>query len=213
MKNQTDMQKYTLKRQAQAESRKQNVLDVALKLFLENGLSRVTIPEIMKEAKVSKTTIYRYFESFDEIAFEVEKMMMGKIFSSLTDVLNKGNDDIEQLACDVQLTLIDYFYENSDAYKYTGMFDNMYSEYYPSATFAQEQVDMINNSYVARKIMIRSGVPEEIHNKIVTCTNVVMSFLYRLASRGNLIEKHQGISVDAQIKEFRQLIIRGYDNE
>lgn len=208
--SQTDMQAYTQARQARAQDRKQYVLDVALDLFLRNGLSRVAVTDIMEEAMVSKTTMYRYFESFDEIAFEVEKKMMGRIFSSLTDVLNQGITDIEELACAVQLVLIENFYENIDAYKYTGMFDNMYSEYYPSTKFAQEQVDMINNSFVARKIMIRAGVPEDTHNKIVTSTNVVMSFLYRLASRGKLIEKHQSISVDAQIEEFKKMIKRTY---
>jgi AcrR family transcriptional regulator len=46
---------------------KKNILDVAARLIQEYGLKKFTIDEIATELKISKRTIYRYFESKDDI--------------------------------------------------------------------------------------------------------------------------------------------------
>ncbi|MDT8861211.1 TetR/AcrR family transcriptional regulator [Alkalihalobacillus sp. MEB130] len=49
--------------QRRREQKKRNILEAALTLFMEYGISKVSISEIAEEANVSQVTIYNYFES------------------------------------------------------------------------------------------------------------------------------------------------------
>lgn len=44
-----------------------NILSAAKRLFLEKGIAQTTMDDISKEADYSKSTIYVYFKSKDEI--------------------------------------------------------------------------------------------------------------------------------------------------
>ncbi|MHA6252634.1 TetR/AcrR family transcriptional regulator [Oceanobacillus sp. CAU 1775] len=51
--------------------KKQNILEAALALFIKDGIQKVSVAEIAKEANVSQVTIYNYFESKDNLIKEV----------------------------------------------------------------------------------------------------------------------------------------------
>jgi AcrR family transcriptional regulator len=55
------------KKQRLTEFNATNILNAAKKLFLEKGITQTTMDDIAKEAEYSKSTIYAYFESKDEI--------------------------------------------------------------------------------------------------------------------------------------------------
>ncbi len=55
------------KKEALAKFHRDNILSVAEKLFLEKGVDKTTIDDIAKMADYSKSTIYVYFKSKDEI--------------------------------------------------------------------------------------------------------------------------------------------------
>ncbi|MCL7749465.1 TetR/AcrR family transcriptional regulator [Halalkalibacter alkaliphilus] len=57
--------------QRRKEQKKRNILDAALTLFMEYGISKVSISEIAKEANVSQVTIYNYFESKHQLIHDV----------------------------------------------------------------------------------------------------------------------------------------------
>lgn len=50
----------------------ETILSVAKQLFQEKGYARVTVPEIADEADVSVKTIFNYFGSKEELAFQEE---------------------------------------------------------------------------------------------------------------------------------------------
>jgi len=55
------------KKQRLVEFNATNILNAAKKLFSEKGITQTTMDDIAKEAEYSKSTIYAYFESKDEI--------------------------------------------------------------------------------------------------------------------------------------------------
>ena len=57
-----------------AVDKRQLVLETALKLFSENGFHATGIDKVQSESKVSKTTMYKYFKSKDDLILEVLKM-------------------------------------------------------------------------------------------------------------------------------------------
>lgn len=51
--------------------RKNLIMDVALKLFAENGYHNTSINQIAKQAKISKGLLYNYFESKETLLSEI----------------------------------------------------------------------------------------------------------------------------------------------
>lgn len=59
--------KQTTRRGLQAETRRNQLLDIALALFAERGVENVSIKDLATEANVAQGLIYYYFQSKDEL--------------------------------------------------------------------------------------------------------------------------------------------------
>lgn len=59
------------KREKNKQVRKARIIEVAEKLFFEKGLHQVTMDEIARKLRYSKATLYSYFNSKDELFFEI----------------------------------------------------------------------------------------------------------------------------------------------
>jgi len=55
------------KKERLSEFNRSNILSTAKELFFEKGIAQTTMDEIAKKANYSKSTIYVYFKSKDEI--------------------------------------------------------------------------------------------------------------------------------------------------
>jgi AcrR family transcriptional regulator len=72
------------------ETRKQQILDAALKLFANNGYHSTSIAMIAKEAEISKGLAYNYFESKEEL---LKKIVFDGI-DSLLEIFDPDKDGI-----------------------------------------------------------------------------------------------------------------------
>ncbi len=77
------------------EERREQILQVAGKLFVERGFDHTTTKEIAHAADIAEGTIYKYFASKQEILFMLVK---GRIFAQLEDLF-----DTTQNADDAQI--------------------------------------------------------------------------------------------------------------
>lgn len=59
------------RKEREREEMKKNILDAALKLFIEDGYDNVSIRKIAEKIEYSPATIYLYFEDKDSIFFEL----------------------------------------------------------------------------------------------------------------------------------------------
>ncbi|MEN6638003.1 MAG: helix-turn-helix domain-containing protein, partial [Smithella sp.] len=53
------------------KSRKDRIMDAALRIFAEKNFQEATISEISKEAGVSEATIYEYFGTKEDLLFAI----------------------------------------------------------------------------------------------------------------------------------------------
>src|SRR2546425_2508463 len=60
-------------RRAQAEERREQIIDAAAKLFAEKGYDGASIRDIAREAGITEGLIYHYFESKDQLTEAVWK--------------------------------------------------------------------------------------------------------------------------------------------
>ncbi|MCU4174781.1 TetR/AcrR family transcriptional regulator [Carboxylicivirga sp. N1Y90] len=72
------------------EERKQQILNVALEVFADNGFSSTSIAKIAQKAGISKGLIYNYFESKEELVTSI--MIDG--FRVMTESFDKDRDGV-----------------------------------------------------------------------------------------------------------------------
>jgi len=96
------------KKERLLEFNRNNILDSAKQLFLEKGINQTTMDEIAKKADYSKSTIYVYFKSKDEIYNYITLEYMELLRDGLSDALSNtaGFSEGFYAICD---TILDFY--------------------------------------------------------------------------------------------------------
>jgi AcrR family transcriptional regulator len=80
-------------REKQLQKRKQETLDVALRLLYERGYANLNMDELAEEVGISKPTLYQYFNSKDELVSQVIVRMFEKMEEQLSELSGKSPFD------------------------------------------------------------------------------------------------------------------------
>lgn len=78
------------------EEKKKLILNTAISMFLKSGISNTSVSDIAKEAKVSKVTIFNYFQSKDNLAREALKIYFNQYISSFENIIDSNKTFIEK---------------------------------------------------------------------------------------------------------------------
>ncbi len=88
----------------EAQVRKDEILDVAQKLFLEKGYAKTTVEDILKKIGIAKGTLYYHFKSKEEILSVIVDRQIENAEKSLIQIeQNQEESAIEKLVQVVQL--------------------------------------------------------------------------------------------------------------
>ena len=88
------------------EKRREQIKEVALKLFIENGYSKTTMDEIVQEVGISKGGMYHHFSNKEEIFLELLKDGRQYRKSIVLDYMKDGKLDRKEKIIDVLLDKI-----------------------------------------------------------------------------------------------------------
>ncbi len=69
------------------KTRKDRILDAALRIFAEKGFQNATITEISKKAGVSEATIYEYFGTKEDLLFAIPEKISNDTFEASSKVI------------------------------------------------------------------------------------------------------------------------------
>ena len=98
-------------RAQQKAATRQRIVDAAAALYLERGVSQVTMPEVARRADVAPGTVLNHFTSADELAQAVVDSLVGSL-DLPTPAMLSGETAVDRVA---QLArLLFAFYERSD---------------------------------------------------------------------------------------------------
>lgn len=186
----------------QVDEQRNAILDAAETLFLQKGLENTTMGDIAKETGIHRATVYRYFSDRDPIAFEIAVRMLKKI-SLTAGYLESSSQPI--MLREFLLAMIDHFDELRDAYRYVGMFNHLYGDHYPNETLATWFRDQAFSVIPSRRELQREELKGE-RDQVVVIINTIMSFLEKMASRGDLMASEQGVPIAEQLRTFREMI-------
>ena len=194
------------------ERRKQLIITAAEKVFLEKDLPHATIKDIAKEAGVSRPTVYKYFKSIDELAFEVEMRALASIYAMLQDCAAGEGTALERLdrffgAC------IDSISTNTEHIRFSSLFDHHFQKAYPNPDLEARYAAFLRQ-YNILENLIEQGIQDgslrrdlPVHNSALLLGNLLLAFLQRMAQRGEILAREQNIDPLEQLNELRRMLV------
>lgn len=85
------------KRELNKTKKKEIFLNAAEKLFTQKGFEKTSIDEVAKEAKLTKRTLYQYFQSKEDLFYAVALKGAKKLYSASVEAIEKGNNALEKI--------------------------------------------------------------------------------------------------------------------
>lgn len=110
--------------QRRREQKENAILQAALTLFMDAGVQKVSIAEIAAKANVSQVTIYKYFESKDNLTQLVLKFYVDQIWEEQKKQLNSDLPFLDKIK---QITFSKSEYANQISNQFFQYFMNDYS--------------------------------------------------------------------------------------
>ena len=203
----TNSERYRRERAQQVEDRRAEIIAVAAELFLEKGLEQTTMLDIAARAHISKVTLYRYFPNRDPLAFEIAAQMLQTIVQTASQRVDEGAPIMSTIK-EVCLGLIREFSTLQGAYRYIGMFDHLYGDHYPTdelATWYKQHIFGLTVGGIS--LVANDALDENAKTQVVTLFNMIMSFMEKLAARGELMAEEQEIPLQAQLNAFERIVM------
>src|SRR5215470_14266399 len=99
---------------------RQEILDAASELFVENGYENVSMRRIADKIEYSPTTIYIYFKDKAELLAQVCKETFSRLVQKLTKIMEQPGDSVERLKRGLT-AYIEFGLENPHQYRATFM--------------------------------------------------------------------------------------------
>ena len=193
----------------QLETQKNHILDVAEKLFLEQGIENTSISQIAEQAGVTRITVYRYFGNRDEIAVEIHARMFEKINILLPE--EAQNPSLESQRQRAQ-TLIRNFSQVRDAFRYIGMFDKIYMDQAADTELPQWALRQLKSGEKNNQRHDQIGIQQSPYRKELTVLiSTVIWFLEKLALRGELTWSDRETPLEQHLQVFEEIIMGYFD--
>lgn len=203
----------------QVDSRRERILETAEHVFLRDGLEETSMRSIADAAGIAPVTLYRYFPDRHPIAIEIAARMIKRIFDTCTAVAlassrTEGTTSDEavgerEVFCRYCLAMVDKYRELKDAYRYIGLFDHLYAGSYPSRELARLYRRRLREAVAGMPVLDLEQAPPEIEHdreRMVTLTNVIMSYMEKMSARGVLMGREQRVQFRTQMRHFRDYV-------
>jgi AcrR family transcriptional regulator len=129
------------------------ILEAAHSIFLELGIGKTTIREIAHKVKMTKRTIFNYFETKDILAEELQIHLIRKMSSSYIVNFSEGINELSK----IRAFLDGFLYSSQESIKmiqYIAAFDNYYIHGYPTSNYGMEVAKIMEPFYQLIPIFI-----------------------------------------------------------
>ncbi|MFV0380226.1 MAG: TetR/AcrR family transcriptional regulator [Anaerorhabdus sp.] len=179
------------------------ILEESLDIFCAQGISKTTIKDIADAVGISRRTIYRYFSSKEDIAYEIMLTLMKtwneqqhRIFDNL---VGNGLEKIEQHF----IQLKNYMKNHLDMMRFMSEYDHYFKDNFssePQESIKLELQKLFLQSDVLIEKLIKEGIADssiEIHDKqevlVATLTNALWTFAQAISVRGTRLSEEANV--------------------
>ena len=99
----------------QPDVRRRELMDAAIHVFAQKGISRSTVADITKVAGVAKGTFYLYFTSKEHLLGALKERLVNEILDHATALYSRvGQEDWESLLDATVESMVDFFIDRKD---------------------------------------------------------------------------------------------------
>lgn len=193
---------------------RERILIEAEKQFIALGIANVQMKDIAAAVNINRRTLYRYFLTKDELAFEIEISVMKQIQQYLTI-------NVDEVSCTTGFEKVrEYFFKVDldkvrEQIKFTAEFDRYFQGNYPNAELEQLFIEVLNPDQDPLFQYIREGVEDgSIRNDLTTeevyhfISHSFISLFQRLILRENHLKHEYCDNIDFQ-KLFHNVMLTG----
>ena len=144
----------TERKQDRSKRTEQQILTAALRVFARDGISRSRIADIAAESGISTSTLYEYYKSKEDLAYDLPLKNLSAFFESYRDALTGEESARERLVLYLTLSA-DYAREHAD---WARLF---YLEIWPSVLVVDTEVLTSINDFARPVIkLLEEGIAE-----------------------------------------------------
>ena len=142
------------RKQDRSKRTEQQILTAALRVFARDGISRSRIADIAAESGISTSTLYEYYKSKEDLAYELPIKNLSAFFQSFRDTPTSEKTARERLVLYLTLSA-DYAREHAD---WARLF---YLEIWPSVLVVDTEVQTSINDFARPVIkLLEEGIAE-----------------------------------------------------
>ena len=145
------------------EVKKKTEIDIAEDLFLSQGMAANEMKDIARRASISRSTLYRMFDSRETLAFAVADKCLHELFDpqpmEIYGTDRSGFEILRSYSSDLVETMI----QGVRYVKYLSEFDQMFSGDYPDTPEARKYVQFNRQRHdrqILLNILKRIPIPE-----------------------------------------------------
>lgn len=198
--------------------RRNDILDAAENVIFSKGYDLATMDDIAKEAEFSKRTVYMYFNSKEQLYFEIMvrgyKILIQMVEASLNDV--KGKNALERIK-QIGKTLYDFKNEYPDYFKAIMSYENGEKDFVNGVPDeSREECYKLGEEifgYLTSELTegIREGIIRselDVTNTAILLWSCVLGLLNTLTKKRNYIEHyHKRDSEELLLQSLEFLVI------
>lgn len=177
------------------------IIEKSRETFLNNDIFNTVMNDIALNSNLSVRTIYRYFNTKEDLVYEITIDLLNEWNKYQIDAFN-NLEGTGIVRLDIFLkNLINYMSEKTDVMRYLGEFDFYFKD---EATAANEdrmnrfdEIILVSEDLLSEIIIL--GIKDksirkdlDINLTVATISNVLWSFGQRIAIRGEIIKKESG---------------------
>jgi len=202
------------------DERRRSIIAAAETLFLQHDLGKVTMKDISTAAGITKATLYKYFASIDEVAFEVQIKVYSMMFEPPNMVVTAPADartslNGREIVRQYLRTNLEFAQHHPEHVRYLGVFDHHYRDCYPTRELEHRYKVIVNRVTARHLSLLNTGILDgSIRNDIdpnlmaSAVWNILISMLQRMALRGPIILQESGVEPDRVLEVVLDMIVR-----
>lgn len=76
---------------------KERIINYVSEKFLTEGFQKTTMDEIARDLKISKKTIYKYYDSKEALVFSTADVLMNFVKTNMPPIINSDENTVEKL--------------------------------------------------------------------------------------------------------------------
>jgi len=196
---------------SQKEQRIEQILSIAMRRFLEVGIAQTNMSDIAKEAKISRKTLYQYFQSKEKIAMQLELKVFAMYLAYQEGIVPLlTGTGYEQLVQYFDLT-VSFMVDHKELIRFTGLFDyyfsGVFSGDYGDIVFYEAFMELVTRTSKVLLEILEFGIADgsiissiEPHYLERTISDSILSLAQRVMSRGHHLDEEHHIQSEHMIQ-------------